>query len=148
MTLFFRIFPFVLTRKKSFLKWISKQDFKLGYVIVTQNYYCVFGSCLICCNPVFDDTGLLDLFKAHEMQIKCQNDFPLGQLKLSKEKYLMFHSCSYLHFLIVYQDLLVWWSSIRKIVDPNNVYKYVIWIKKEIKIDDKSVFYDKSIILI
>ena len=39
-----------------------------------------------------------------------------------------------------YRDLLVWWSSVRGIVDPNNVYKYVIWDNKEIKINDKSVF--------
>jgi len=35
----------------------------------------------------------------------------------------------------------VWWSNIRGIVDPNNVYKYVTWNNKEIKIDCKSVFY-------
>jgi len=40
-----------------------------------------------------------------------------------------------------YQDLLVWWSNIREIIDPNNVYKYVIWNNKEIKIDGISVFY-------
>jgi len=39
-----------------------------------------------------------------------------------------------------YQDLLVWWSNIREIVDPNNIYKYVILNNKEIKIDGKSVF--------
>ena len=42
---------------------------------------------------------------------------------------------------ILYQDLLVWWSNIRKIVDPNNVYKYIIWNNKEIQIDGKSDFY-------
>jgi len=30
-------------------------------------------------------TWKLRLFKAHKMQIKCQNDFPLGRLKLSNE---------------------------------------------------------------
>jgi len=35
----------------------------------------------------------------------------------------------------------MWRSNIREIVDPNNVYKYVIWNNKEIKIDGKSVFY-------
>jgi len=42
-----------------------------------------------------------------------------------------------------YQDLLVWWSSIREIVDPNNVYKHVthVWNNKKIKIHGKSVFY-------
>jgi len=35
----------------------------------------------------------------------------------------------------------VWWSSLREIVDPNNIYKYVIWNNKEIKIHGKSVFY-------
>jgi len=40
-----------------------------------------------------------------------------------------------------YQDLLVWWSNIREIADPNNVYKYITWNNKEIKIDGKSVFY-------
>jgi len=42
-----------------------------------------------------------------------------------------------------YQDLLVWWSNIREIVDPNNVYKCVIWNNKEIKINGKSVFFYK-----
>ena len=41
-----------------------------------------------------------------------------------------------------YQDLLMWWSNIRETLDPNNVYKYIIWNNKEIKIDaGKSVFY-------
>jgi len=35
----------------------------------------------------------------------------------------------------------VWWSSIREIVDPINVYKHVIWNNKKIKIHGKSVFY-------
>ena len=26
-----------------------------------------------------------------------------------------------------YQDLLAWWSNIREVEDPNNVYKYIIW---------------------
>ena len=30
-----------------------------------------------------------------------------------------------------YQDLLVWWSNIREIIDPNNGYKYVIWNNKD-----------------
>ena len=40
-----------------------------------------------------------------------------------------------------YQDLLMWWSNIRETLDPNNVYKYIIWNNKEIQIDGKSVFY-------
>ena len=40
-----------------------------------------------------------------------------------------------------YQDLLAWWSTIREVEDPNNVYKYIIWNNKEIKVDGKSVFY-------
>jgi len=30
-----------------------------------------------------------------------------------------------------YQDLLVCWSNIREIIDPNNGYKYVIWNNKD-----------------
>ena len=49
-----------------------------------------------------------------------------------------------------YQELLIWWSNIREIEDPNNIYKYIIRNNKEIKIDGKSVFYkhyfDKNII--
>ena len=41
----------------------------------------------------------------------------------------------------VYQDLLMWWSNIRETLDPNNVYKYIIWNNKEIQIDGKSGFY-------
>ena len=40
-----------------------------------------------------------------------------------------------------YQELLIWWSNIREIEDPHNVYKYILWNNKEIKIDGKSVFY-------
>ena len=40
-----------------------------------------------------------------------------------------------------YHDLLAWWSNIREVEDPNNVYKYIIWNNKEIKVDGKSVFY-------
>ena len=41
----------------------------------------------------------------------------------------------------LYHDLLAWWSNIREVEDPNNVYKYIIWNNKEIKVDGKSVFY-------
>ena len=44
-----------------------------------------------------------------------------------------------------YQDLLVWWSDIGEIVDPNNVYRYIIWNNKEIKINGESVFYKHSV---
>ena len=40
-----------------------------------------------------------------------------------------------------HHDLLAWWSNIREVEDPNNVYKYIIWNNKEIKLDGKSVFY-------
>ena len=40
-----------------------------------------------------------------------------------------------------YHDLLAWWSNIREVEDPNNVYKYIIWNNKEIKVGGKSVFY-------
>ena len=40
-----------------------------------------------------------------------------------------------------YHDLLAWWSKIREVEDPNNVYKYIIWNNKEIKVDGKRVFY-------
>ena len=40
-----------------------------------------------------------------------------------------------------YHDLLAWWSNIREVEDPNNVYKYIIWNNKEIKVDGKNVFY-------
>ena len=40
-----------------------------------------------------------------------------------------------------YQDLLLWWSNIRELVDPNNAYKYIMWNNKEIKINDKSFFH-------
>ena len=38
-----------------------------------------------------------------------------------------------------YHDLLAWWSNTREVEDPN-VYKYIIWNKKELKVDGKSVF--------
>ena len=34
-----------------------------------------------------------------------------------------------------------WWSKLREVKDPNNIYKYILWNNKEIKIDGKSVFY-------
>ena len=40
-----------------------------------------------------------------------------------------------------YHDLLAWWSNIRGVEDLNNVYKYITWNNKEIKVDGKSVFY-------
>ena len=40
-----------------------------------------------------------------------------------------------------YHDLLAWWSNIREVEDPNNVYKHIIWNNNEIKVDGKSVFY-------
>ena len=43
-----------------------------------------------------------------------------------------------------YQELLVWWSNIREIKDPDNMYKYIVWTNKEIKIEDKIVFYKNS----
>ena len=33
------------------------------------------------------------------------------------------------------------WSNIRETLDPNNVFKYIIWNNKEIQIDGKCVFY-------
>ena len=39
-----------------------------------------------------------------------------------------------------YHDLLAWWSNITEVEDPNNIYKYIIWNNKEIKVDGKSVF--------
>ena len=36
----------------------------------------------------------------------------------------------------------MWWSNIRQTLDPNNVYKFIIWNNKEIQIDGKSVFYN------
>ena len=40
-----------------------------------------------------------------------------------------------------YRELLEWWSQVREIEDPNNIYKYILWNNKETKIEDKSVFY-------
>ena len=40
-----------------------------------------------------------------------------------------------------YRELLEWWEKVREIEDPDNIYKYVLWNNKEIKIDGKSVFY-------
>ena len=41
-----------------------------------------------------------------------------------------------------YRELLLeWWAKVREIEDPDNIYKYVLWNNKEIKIDGKSVFY-------
>ena len=40
-----------------------------------------------------------------------------------------------------YHELLEWWSKLREVEDPENIYKYILWNNKEIKIDGKSVFY-------
>jgi len=65
---------------------------------------------------------------------------------LDNEGGLLLLQCNYGVNLInisptFYQDLLVWWSDIGEIVDPNNVYRYIIWNNKEIKINGESVFY-------
>ena len=87
MTLFFRIFLIVLKRKKNKIEFL---EVNLQTRLQIGLRYC-YSKLLLCfwllfdlLNPVFDDTGLLDLFKAHEMQIKFENYFPLGQLKLIK----------------------------------------------------------------
>ena len=40
-----------------------------------------------------------------------------------------------------YRELLEWWSKVREIEDPDNIYNYILWNNKEIKIEGKSVFY-------
>ena len=40
-----------------------------------------------------------------------------------------------------YRELLYWWSKLREVKDPDNIHKYILWNNKEIRIDDKSVFY-------
>ena len=40
-----------------------------------------------------------------------------------------------------YRELLEWWSKVREIEDPDNIYNYTLWNNKEIKIEGKSVFY-------
>ena len=61
---------------------------------------------------------------------------------MDNEEGLFLLQCNYdvnqINISSFYQDLLEWRSNIREIVDPNNVYKYM---DKEIKIDDKNVFY-------
>ncbi|KAL9963759.1 hypothetical protein ACROYT_G027296 [Oculina patagonica] len=41
-----------------------------------------------------------------------------------------------------YRELLEWWSKLREVEDPENIYKYILWNNKEIMIDGKSVFYE------
>lgn len=45
-----------------------------------------------------------------------------------------------------------WWLKLREVKDFDNIYKYILWNNKEIKIDGKSVFYkyffDNNIIYI
>ena len=41
-----------------------------------------------------------------------------------------------------YRELLEWWSKLREIEDPENIYKYILWNNRDIKIDGKSVFYN------
>ena len=36
-----------------------------------------------------------------------------------------------------YRELLEWWSKVREIEDPDNIYKYILWNSKEIKIEGK-----------
>ena len=40
-----------------------------------------------------------------------------------------------------YRELLEWWSKLREVEYPENIYNYILWNNKEIKIDGKSVFY-------
>ena len=40
-----------------------------------------------------------------------------------------------------YYELLLWWSDLRESADSDSGYKYIIWNKKEILIEGKSVFY-------
>ena len=40
-----------------------------------------------------------------------------------------------------YQELLTWWSNLRESEDPDNIYKFIIWNNKEIKVNGQSVFF-------
>lgn len=42
-----------------------------------------------------------------------------------------------------YQQLLDWWADFRNVFSDINYARYVIWNNKEIRIDNKSVFYKK-----
>ena len=40
-----------------------------------------------------------------------------------------------------HREVLEWWSKVREIEDLDNIYKYILWNNKVLKIKGKSVFY-------
>ena len=40
-----------------------------------------------------------------------------------------------------HREVLEWWSKVREIEDLDNIYKYILWNNKVIKIKGKRVFY-------
>ena len=48
--------------------------------------------------------------------------------------------------IFFYYELLLWWSELRDQVDCDGEYKHIIWNNREIKIDDKSVFYERYLL--
>ena len=57
--IFFGFFPFVLKQNRVSASESTNKTSNWA-TVVSLNYSCVFGSYLICCNPVFDSTRQLD----------------------------------------------------------------------------------------
>ena len=44
-----------------------------------------------------------------------------------------------------YSELLQWWSEFRSVFDSRRGFQYILWSNKEIRVDNKPVFYKKKI---
>ena len=43
-----------------------------------------------------------------------------------------------------YSELLQWWSEFRSVFDSRRECQYILWNNKEIRVDNKPVFYKKK----
>ena len=43
-----------------------------------------------------------------------------------------------------YPELLQWWSEVRSVFDSRRECQYILWNNKEIRVDNKPVFYEKN----
>ena len=44
-----------------------------------------------------------------------------------------------------YSELLQWWSEFRSVFDSGREFQYILWTNKEIRVDNKPVFYKKKL---
>ena len=82
---------------------------------------------------------------------QCSNDAWTSFLRFSLEPFgglFSFH-CNYnikeIHISSnFYSELLQWWSEFRSVFDSRRECQYILWNNKEIRVDNKPVFYKKK----